>query len=89
MNMNAIIASLSIGSFAGIIYGLLSQTKAHSTFGHIATFKYLSTLRLPCLALFLFYLLRQPWIHPILVIIAFFTCFWGVIIYKATQSCTY
>jgi hypothetical protein len=80
----SIITSLIFGIISGILYGLLYATKAHPFLLKNPHLSFISTvLRLGGVALFFLYLLRRPTIHPILVLLPFFACFWGVIIKKA------
>ena len=78
MELFAISQSLLIGSIAGILYGLsFLLFRGRRVLSFIAAF-----VRLSIIGLFIFYLLRSPSIHFILVLSSFLMMFWLTILKK-------
>jgi len=83
MTTLAALISLSIGSVTGIVYGLsFLHGRSNRALSFVFTF-----VRLACLAIFFFYLLRLPAIHFIILLPSFLIMFWLTVLNrKATLN---
>ncbi len=85
MTLYSTLLSILVGSGLGIIYGLsflftkaLPLAKRSSQTILQATLP--STIRIACMGVLLFYILRIPSIHPILLIVPFLLMFWLIVV---------
>jgi hypothetical protein len=85
MTVYSILLSIFVGSFLGILYGLLFlYTKALPLAKKTAQTFWQATipsiLRLFIIGVILFYILRIPFIHPILMMVPFLLIFWLIVV---------
>jgi hypothetical protein len=80
------ISSLALGSLLGILYGLsffTSKKKALSYSSKPTSFVVHSSTRLIIISLIFYYLLLQPGLNYILILISFFVTLWITILTKS------
>ena len=97
MNSLQTILSLALGAVAGIIYGISFMPKGFNFVPHeqsnikkvrqktFVTFFFFSALRILLIGSLLYYILHTGTLNIILVVLAFLTSFWFIIIKKKAR----